>query len=248
MKVFAVSDLHLPGNQEKPMDVFGGNWTDHFEKIKHDWLSKVGAEDIVLIAGYISWAMVLSDALTYLEKLRGLPGKKVFIRGNHDYWWSGITALRRSAPDQTFYFLQNDCVRFDGVVICGSRGWACPGSTDFKEEDEKIYRREGERFRLAFQAAQAARAEGAKLIASYINSRFAAVLGQNAGALVSGLLNLVDTNLSYVDFESRLPALTFLSKLSGDPAQAYTLTGAWNKAGFFVPDAAARRQLVQAFA
>lgn len=90
--------------------------------------------------------------------------------------------------------------------------------------------------------------EGAKLIASYINSRFAAVLGQNAGALVSGLLNVVDTNLSYVDFESRLPALTFLSKLSGDPAQAYTLTGAWNKAGFFVPDAAARRQLVQAFA
>ena len=90
--------------------------------------------------------------------------------------------------------------------------------------------------------------EGAKLIASYINSRFAAVLGQNAGALVSGLLNLVDTNLSYVDFESRLPALTFLSKLSGDPAQAYTLTGAWNKVGFFVPDAAARRQLVQAFA
>ena len=86
------------------------------------------------------------------------------------------------------------------------------------------------------------------LIASYINSRFAAVLGQNAGALVSGLLNLVDTNLSYVDFESRLPALTFLSKLSGDPAQAYTLTGAWNKVGFFVPDAAARRQLVQAFA
>lgn len=90
--------------------------------------------------------------------------------------------------------------------------------------------------------------EGAKLIASYINSRFTAVLGQNAGALVSGLLNVVDTNLSYVDFESRLPALTFLSKLSGDPAQAYTLTGAWNKAGFFVPDAAARRQLVQAFA
>lgn len=90
--------------------------------------------------------------------------------------------------------------------------------------------------------------EGAKLIASYINSRFSAVLDQNAGALVGGLLDLVDTNFSYVDFESRLPALTFLSKLSGDPAHAYTLTGAWNKAGYFIPDATARRQLVQAFA
>lgn len=165
MKVFAVSDLHLPGNQEKPMDVFGGNWTDHFEKIKEDWLKNVGAEDVVLIAGDISWAMTLADALTDLEKLRALPGRKVFIRGNHDYWWSGITALRRSAPDASFYFLQNDCVRFDGVVICGSRGWACPGSADFKAEDEKIYLREGERFRLAFRAAQVVRAEGDKLIA-----------------------------------------------------------------------------------
>lgn len=90
--------------------------------------------------------------------------------------------------------------------------------------------------------------EGARLIASYINSRLGAVLGQNAESLVSGLLDLVDTNLSYLDFESRLPALNFLSKLSGEPAQAYTLTGGWNKSGAFVPDPAARRQLVQTFA
>ncbi|HAO68616.1 MAG TPA: hypothetical protein DEP43_07745 [Ruminococcaceae bacterium] len=89
--------------------------------------------------------------------------------------------------------------------------------------------------------------EGAQLIASYINSRLFAFLGQNAEALVSGLLNLVETDLSYLDFESRLPALTFLSKLSGDPAQAYTLTGGWNRDGQFVPDAAAHRQLVQVF-
>ena len=165
MKIFAVSDLHLPGNQEKPMDVFGGNWTDHLEKIKEDWQSKVGEEDVVLIAGDISWAMTLADALPDLQKLRPLPGKKVFIRGNHDYWWSGITTLRANAPDDSFYFLQNDCVRLGGAVICGSRGWACPGSADFKAEDEKIYRREGERFRLAFQAAQAVREEGDKLIA-----------------------------------------------------------------------------------
>ena len=103
MKVFAVSDLHLPGGQDKPMDVFGGNWAGHLQKIKEDWRARVGEEDVVLIAGDISWAMNLADALPDLAALSDLPGKKVFIRGNHDYWWSGITALRRSAPDPSFW-------------------------------------------------------------------------------------------------------------------------------------------------
>ena len=164
MKLFAVSDLHLPGNQDKPMDIFGGNWAGHFEKIKEDWSGRVSGEDCVLIAGDISWAMTLPDALTDLEKLKELPGKKVFIRGNHDYWWSGITALRRSAPDDTFIFLQNDAVRIGNYVICGSRGWVCPGSTEYKAEDEKIYRREAERFRLALTEAKKLRQEGDRLI------------------------------------------------------------------------------------
>lgn len=164
MKVFAVSDLHLPGNQDKPMDIFGGNWSGHLQKIKSDWSQKVGAEDVVLIAGDISWAMTLDDALSDLASLSDLPGKKVFIRGNHDFWWSGITAVRRSAPDDSFYFLQNDCVRFDGVVVCGSRGWLCPGSADFTDADRKIYDREGERFRLVFQSVQKIRQEGDKLV------------------------------------------------------------------------------------
>lgn len=164
MKLFAVSDLHLPGNQDKPMDIFGGNWAGHFDKIKEDWLARVGEEDAVLIAGDISWAMALPDALTDLEKMKGLPGKKVFIRGNHDYWWSGITALRRSAPDDTFLFLQNDAVRLENYVICGSRGWVCPGCTEYKAEDEKIYRREAERFRLALNEAKKLRREGDRLV------------------------------------------------------------------------------------
>ena len=164
MKVFAVSDLHLPGNQDKPMDIFGGNWAGHFEKIKENWLSKVGEEDAVLIAGDTSWAMALSDGLSDLARLCGLPGKKVFIRGNHDYWWSGITALRRSAPDPSFCFLQNDAVRFDGLVVCGSRGWVCPGCAEYTAEDEKIYKREAERFRLALAAARQLRREGDKLV------------------------------------------------------------------------------------
>lgn len=164
MKIFAVSDLHLPGGKDKPMDIFGGNWSGHFEKIKADWLERVGAEDVVLLAGDFSWAMTLPEALPDLARLQPLPGKKVLIRGNHDYWWSGITALRKSAPDASFYFLQNDAVRFDGLVVCGSRGWLCPGSTDFTAEDEKLYRREAERFRLALGAAQKLRQEGDKLV------------------------------------------------------------------------------------
>ena len=165
MNVYAISDLHLSTTSDKPMDVFGGNWTGHFGKIKEDWLQKVQGEDIVLLSGDTSWAMKLSDALPDLNELRSLPGKKVFIRGNHDYWWNGISRLRAAAPDSSFYFLQTDAVRLDGYVIVGSRGWACPDSPDFSEQDEKLYKREAERFRLAFKDAEALKKEGDKLIA-----------------------------------------------------------------------------------
>ena len=165
MNVYAISDLHLSTTSDKPMDVFGENWTGHFGKIKEDWLQKVQGEDIVLLSGDTSWAMKLSAALPDLNELRSLPGKKVFIRGNHDYWWNGISHLRAAAPDPSFYFLQTDAVRLDGYVIVGSRGWACPDSPDFSEQDEKLYKREAERFRLAFKDAEALKKEGDKLIA-----------------------------------------------------------------------------------
>lgn len=147
------------------MDIFGGNWEGHFEKIKSDWIATVKEEDIVLISGDISWAMKLEDALVDLRSLQPLPGKKVFIRGNHDYWWNGITKLRDRAPDDSFVFLQTDAVRLGNVVIVGSRGWACPGSTDYTEQDEKLYRREAERFRLAFADAEKIKQEGDTLLA-----------------------------------------------------------------------------------
>ncbi|MBQ8884824.1 MAG: metallophosphoesterase [Clostridia bacterium] len=165
MKIYAIGDLHLSSNAEKPMDIFGGNWEGHLEKIKTDWREKVSEEDVVLIPGDISWAMKLEGALEDLRSLTDLPGKKVFIRGNHDYWWNGITRLRDSAPDSSFIFLQTDCVRLDGYVIVGSRGWACPGSPDYTEQDQKLYRREAERFRLALGCADGVKQEGDKLIA-----------------------------------------------------------------------------------
>ena len=164
MNIYAISDLHLSFTSDKPMDIFGTGWEGHFEKIKSDWMRKVQPEDIVLISGDISWAMKMPDALTDLKTLADLPGKKVFIRGNHDYWWSGITRLRDSAPNDSFVFLQTDAVKIGEFVFIGSRGWTCPGSNDYTEQDEKLYRREAERFRLAFLDADKLAAEGDKKV------------------------------------------------------------------------------------
>ena len=165
MKVYAISDLHLSGTTNKPMDIFGPAWEGHFDKITADWQEKVQDEDIVLLGGDTSWGMKLSEGMYDVARLAPLKGKKVFIRGNHDFWWSGITRVRSLAPDDTFFFLQNDCVKIGNVIIAGSRGWTCPGSTDFQEHDRKLYLREAERFRLAFSEVGKIREEGDILIA-----------------------------------------------------------------------------------
>ena len=165
MNIYAIGDLHLSTSSLKPMDVFGGNWEGHFEKIKSDWLNVVKEDDIVLICGDISWAMKLDEAKPDLAELAPLTGKKIFIRGNHDYWWSGIGKVRAAAPDENFYFLQTDAVKIDKYVIVGSRVWTSPGSPDFTAQDEKLYLREAERFRLAFAEAESLKQEGDELIA-----------------------------------------------------------------------------------
>lgn len=164
MKVFAISDLHLSGLKEKPMDIFGEVWEGHFEKIAADWREKVSSEDVVLLGGDTSWGMKLEEGMYDVARLAPLPGKKIFIRGNHDYWWSAISRVRALAPDDTFCFLQNDCVKIGPYIVAGSRGWTSPGSPDFTEHDEKLYLREAERFRLAFQEVKKVREEGDKLI------------------------------------------------------------------------------------
>ena len=164
MKIFAISDLHIAGTPEKSMEVFGGSWIGYLDKIKADWESKVSEEDIVLISGDISWAMTLDDAIKDIYTLKNLKGKKVFIKGNHDYWWNGIGKIRAALPED-FYALQNDSVKFGDVILCGSRGWCVPGSPEFGEHDEKIYLRETERFRLSLKSAVKLKENGDKLIA-----------------------------------------------------------------------------------
>ncbi len=164
MKIFAISDLHIAQNADKSMELFGGNWIGYLDKIKSDWTARVSPEDIVLVSGDISWAMTLEEAVKDIYTLKDLPGKKVFIKGNHDYWWNGIGRIRAAMPEN-FYALQNDSVKFGNTVICGSRGWCVPGSPEFSEHDEKIYLRETERFRLSLKSAATLRQEGDKLIA-----------------------------------------------------------------------------------
>ncbi|MBE7087285.1 MAG: serine/threonine protein phosphatase [Clostridiales bacterium] len=164
MKIYAISDLHMSNSTDKPMDVFGGNWVDYMDKIRSDWFSKVTASDVVLIGGDISWAMKIEDAKTDIDTLSDLPGKIIMIKGNHDYWWNGIGKVRDILPPSV-YALQNDSIRFENVIICGSRCWSVPGSPDFNEQDLKIYNREVERLKLSLKSAVKERKAGDKLIA-----------------------------------------------------------------------------------
>ncbi len=151
MGLFAIGDLHLPGGQEKPMDIFGDHWEDHFGRISEDWRSRVTDADTVLIPGDISWAMQLAAAKPDLDAIGALPGRKVLIRGNHDYWWSGITQVRSALP-QGMYALQNDALDLGFCVVCGSRGWSFPtAETPLSPEDDKIYRRELLRVEMSLQ-------------------------------------------------------------------------------------------------
>ena len=117
MKVFSISDLHLSINNPKPMNIFGPVWNNYLEEIFENWDKQISSEDIVLIAGDISWAMRLDDAVPDIQLISRLKGRKVFLRGNHDYWWHSISAIRKILPPD-MYAVQNDCVRIDNCLIC----------------------------------------------------------------------------------------------------------------------------------
>jgi predicted phosphohydrolase len=163
MRLFAIGDLHLSGGDDKPMDVFGPQWDRHFLRIRENWLNLVRDEDTVLIPGDISWAMQLKDAQEDLETIGSLPGHKILCKGNHDYWWNSISRLRSVLP-ASVTALQHSAADLGETVVCGTRGWMFPTEdTPLNAQDEKIFRRETERLRLALDEA-AARAAGRPLI------------------------------------------------------------------------------------
>ena len=164
MKIFAISDLHLAITTPKPMDIFGGEWENYLEKIELDWKEKVSDDDIVLIAGDLSWAMKLEDAMTDFGYLKNLPGTKIIIRGNHDYWWSTISNVRNALPDKIFA-IQNDAMTIGNFIICGTRGWTVPELySQQTEEDKKIFARELIRLEMSLQQAKKLQTNNEKII------------------------------------------------------------------------------------
>ena len=153
MAVFAIGDLHLPGHDTKPMDIFGSHWENHFQRICENWRRMITPEDIVLLPGDTSWAMQIMDVVDDLNAVDALPGKKLLLRGNHDYWWSSLTKLAQVLPPG-FQVIQNNAISMGGYIFAGSRGWIFPtAQTPLGEQDEKIFRRELIRLEMSLQAA-----------------------------------------------------------------------------------------------
>lgn len=152
MAIFAIADLHLDTG-DKPMDVFGSAWERHAERIFLRWEQLVAGEDIVLIPGDISWAMTLKQAQPHLDQIGALPGRKVILRGNHDYWWHSASRVRDALPEG-MQLIQNDSLLLDGVLVAGSRGWLLPVVDGFTQDDLRIYERERIRLELSLSSAR----------------------------------------------------------------------------------------------
>ncbi len=178
MKVYAISDLHLGNAVEKPMDVFGGNWIGgYWDKVRADWKNRVTEDDTVLISGDISWGMTLPQAEPDLKEIAALPGKKIMIRGNHDYWWNSLKQMNALCLSGVT-FLQNNAVLIDDCIFCGTRGWAVAEPNVIREEhDEFIFAREILRLEMALKAAKNLQTDKNETIVCLIhyppfNSRF----------------------------------------------------------------------------
>lgn len=123
MAVWAIADLHLSfGVPDKSMDVFGEQWAQHAEKIAVNWRNSIASDDLVLIAGDISWAMTPEQAKADLDWIADLPGTKVLIRGNHDYWWTSLSKIKKIMPPG-IHLIQNNAVHWQGIGVAGARLW-----------------------------------------------------------------------------------------------------------------------------
>ncbi|RYD03313.1 hypothetical protein N752_21005 [Desulforamulus aquiferis] len=125
----------------KPMDIFNNEWHQHHRKIYENWHDIITNEDIILMPGDLSWATKPEEVSNDVDYLGKLPGTVLMVPGNHDYWWQGISKTRKLVPHNV-RLIQNDHILIQDIAICGTRGWTCPNSFQFTEQDEKIYNRE----------------------------------------------------------------------------------------------------------
>lgn len=149
MSIFAISDLHLSFNTNKPMNIFG--WVDYEEKIRKNWQEKVKEDDVVLLLGDFSWEMNLENTYKDFEFINSLPGRKLLLKGNHDYWWTTLSKMRIYLTDNKFYnidFIYNNSYEDNNKIIAGTRGWTI---SENQVEDEKIRKREALRLELSIK-------------------------------------------------------------------------------------------------
>ena len=150
MSIYTIGDLHLSFSQDKPMNIFGDNWNGHADKIRKNWMEKVNKEDIVVLPGDFSWAMYLKDTYKDFEYLEGLAGNKILLKGNHDYWWSGLSKMNEYLKENNFNninFLYNNSYLVEDTIISGTRGWNLTDS----EDNEKMLNRECIRLKLSLE-------------------------------------------------------------------------------------------------
>lgn len=160
MSIFAIADLHLSfGVPEKTMEVFGPRWKGYQERIKENWIKLISSDDLVLIPGDISWAMRAEIAKIDLDWIDALPGEKVMIRGNHDYWWESPSKVKKVLPSSC-HIIQNDAFEWKGISIGGTRLWDSPefsfGDGTLTEDDRKIFEREYSRLEMSLKAMKPA--------------------------------------------------------------------------------------------
>ena len=152
MSVYIIGDLHLSFSEDKPMSIFGLNWEGHNKKIKEDWMKKVKPQDTVFIAGDFSWATYLEDTYEDFSYLNELPGRKILLKGNHDYWWTTLTSMKRYLQEnkiENIDFLFNNSYEIENKIFVGTRGWALLDS----ENSRKMIDREVARLELSIKNA-----------------------------------------------------------------------------------------------
>lgn len=156
MAIFAISDLHLSFGTDKPMNVFGQVWENYEDKIKINWKSSVNENDIVILPGDLSWGITLKEAKKDFEFINNLPGKKIILKGNHDYYFSTKTKVEKYFKENgfdTISVLHNDAIETNECIVAGTRGWGKTESSD-KALDKKIILREENRLILSLEKAK----------------------------------------------------------------------------------------------
>lgn len=152
MAIYAIGDLHFSVAAKKPMDIFSG-WDDHAQRVIDNWNRKIKPEDTVVLAGDTSWGMTLPEAVPDFRLIDRLPGRKLLLKGNHDYWWGSASKMMATFAEHglgSLSILHNNSYAVEGKWICGSRGWLFESG---QPHDEKIIRREAMRIEASLKSA-----------------------------------------------------------------------------------------------